>query len=88
MKAPHPALPEVVVQSFPGQREVEEESQWVAAAAAPHGGVSPEGIGLVWGLVGDVSSLLFPPRPPKYGRSGEMGPLLLRRVRVDRKTKT
>ena len=58
MKAQRPALPEVVAQSFPGQGEVEEDSQWVVAAAVLHGGVSP-GLGLVWGLVGDVSSL-FP----------------------------
>ena len=41
VKTRFPALPEVVAQPFPG-RLVLEDSKWVAAAAAPRGGVSLE----------------------------------------------
>ena len=42
VKARFPALPEVVAQAFPGRLVLEKDSKWVAVAAAPHGGVSPE----------------------------------------------
>lgn len=66
-KAQFPALPEVVAQSFPGRREVGEDSEWVAAAAGPREGVSPEAVLRVWGSVEDPSPILFPVLGPRRG---------------------
>lgn len=74
VKAQYPAFPEVVAQSFPGQGEIEEDSEWVAAAAAPHGGVSPEGIWLVWGLVGGVAPSFSSPHVRAQQREGPFSP--------------
>lgn len=65
-----PCPPEVVPQSFPGRCGVEEGSGWVAAAAAPRGGVSPEAVWRVWGSVGGASR---PRQCESSGGGGEPG---------------
>lgn len=78
-----PGPPEVA-KSFPGRCEVEEDSEWVAAAAALRGGVSPEALFRIWGSAGD----LFPLSPQFRGSRGGDPFFLRRRAEVDGGTKT